>query len=160
MNDIAEPVALDVICAGLGRTGTSTLKLALETLGFGPCYHMRVVFEDPSQTKLWRKVMDGAPDWPAILAGYRAVADEPAALYWDTLARLCPDAKIILNTRPAEDWYDSVLATIHTAVENRDAAPNRDAKALLEMVNELLFEGLFGGDFRDREKALNTFGGA
>src|SRR5689334_16327222 len=38
-------MTLKVIGAGFGRTGTMSLKLALEQLGFGPCYHMIEVFK-------------------------------------------------------------------------------------------------------------------
>jgi hypothetical protein len=150
-------VQLDVICAGMGRTGTLSLRLALETLGFGPCYHMRVLRENPSHTDLWRRVMQGDADWPAILSGYRAVADEPAALYWRELAELCPDAKVVLNTRAAEDWYASFLETIHVAVQNRHRVEDSPSANLLSLVNDLIFEGLFAGNFLDRDKALDFF---
>lgn len=41
---------LQVIGAGLPRTGTTSLKAALETLGFDPCHHMRAGF-DPLLTQ-------------------------------------------------------------------------------------------------------------
>jgi hypothetical protein len=43
-----------VIGAGFGRTGTMSLKVALETLGFGPCYHMIEVFEHPEHVGFWQ----------------------------------------------------------------------------------------------------------
>ena len=42
-------MTLKVIGAGFGRTGTNSLKLALEQLGFGPCHHMFEVIEDEEQ---------------------------------------------------------------------------------------------------------------
>lgn len=157
MSTQVEGVQLDVICAGLGRTGTSSLKAALETLGFGPCYHMRVLRERPSHAALWRQVMEGNADWPALLSGYRAVADEPAALYWRTLAEMCPNAKVILNTRAAEDWYASFSQTIHVAVQNRHLVEDVPSANLLSLDNDMIFEGLFGGEFLDQKKAIGVF---
>ncbi len=47
-------MALKVIGAGLGRTGTVSLKVALEQLGFGRCYHMLEMLGQPGQMDLWR----------------------------------------------------------------------------------------------------------
>ena len=40
-------MALKVVGAGFGRTGTLSLKTALERIGFGPCYHMMRSFFAP-----------------------------------------------------------------------------------------------------------------
>jgi len=147
---------LDVICAGLGRTGTSSLKLALETIGYGPCYHMQTVHQHPEHAALWRRAMQGEPDWPAIFGDCRAVADEPAAMFWKTLADTWPNSRVIMNTRPAGDWYDSVLGTVYAAIQRR----HNDTDAgfeVLSLANDLVFDGLFEGDFLDREKAIRIF---
>lgn len=106
-------MALEIIGAGLGRTGTLSLKHALEQLGFGPCYHMQEVFADAARAvPQWTAVARGAPDWEAIFEGYQATVDYPACTYWRELAALYPQAKIILSTRDADSWFDSASETI------------------------------------------------
>jgi hypothetical protein len=75
-------MALEVIGAGMGRTGTHSLKLALERLGFGPCHHMSEVVTHEEQSRMWRAVARGdSPGWDALYAGYRSAVDGPPALY-------------------------------------------------------------------------------
>ncbi len=69
-------MGLAVIGAGFGRTGTESMKLALETLGLGPCHHMKEVLANPSQIALWRAAARGeGVDWDAAFAGYRSAVD-------------------------------------------------------------------------------------
>lgn len=104
---------LCVIGAGFGRTGTESMKLALEMLGLGPCHHMKEVLADPEQIALWRKAARGEPpDWEAAFAGYNAAVDWPAAFFWRELADYYPDAKILLTVRGAESWHASMEKTI------------------------------------------------
>ncbi|MCB2098759.1 MAG: hypothetical protein KDE05_14095, partial [Parvularculaceae bacterium] len=105
-------MTLSVIGAGLGRTGTASLKVALETLGLGKCHHMSEVFGSPEQTDLWVKAAHGAPDWPTIFKGYGSAVDFPTAAFWRELADYYPDAKIILSLRDPEKWYESTQETI------------------------------------------------
>lgn len=108
-------MALQVIGAGLGRTGTASLKLALEQLGFDPCYHMFEVIEHEPAIAQWSAVAAGAPDWETIFNGhkaYKAGVDFPVAAYWKALAEVYPDAKIILTVRDAESWFASTQETI------------------------------------------------
>jgi hypothetical protein len=109
---------LEVIGAGLSRTGTLSLKLALEQLGFGPCFHM-VEFVKPEyepRRRLWEAVRDGeAPDWEAIFAGYSSAVDMPACLYYRKLAFGYPQAKVILTVRDPISWYRSSIATVWAA---------------------------------------------
>ena len=119
-------MALEVIGAGLGRTGTLSLKLALEELGFGPCYHMIEIFADPAKRlPQWNAVVDGSPDWDAIFAGYRSSTDYPVCTYWKELAEYYPDAKVVLSTREPEKWVASVHQTIMSpqGVEMQRASP-------------------------------------
>jgi hypothetical protein len=105
-------MTLQVIGAGLGRTGTMSLKLALERLGFGPCYHMAELIMNPDRTPLWIAAADGKPDWEAVFAGYSSTTDYPACLYWRELAAAYPEAKLILTKRDKEKWFESTQATI------------------------------------------------
>jgi hypothetical protein len=104
---------LKVIGAGLGRTGTLSLKFALEYLGFGPCHHMAEVWANfPDQFPKWMAVVNGRPDWNAVFDGYASAVDYPACTWWRELAALNPDAKIILSVRDPESWFRSVSTTI------------------------------------------------
>jgi hypothetical protein len=105
-------MTLQVIGAGLGRTGTMSLKLALERLGLGPCYHMAELMMNPERTPLWIAAADGKPDWEAVFAGYSSTTDYPACLYWPELAAAYPNAKLILTKRDKEKWFESTQATI------------------------------------------------
>lgn len=104
---------LSVIGAGFGRTGTLSLKLALEQLGFGPCYHMTEVFKNPKAPGYWEAAADRLPlDWKEVFAGYRATVDWPSATFWRELSQAFPTAKLILTVRDSEAWFASTQATI------------------------------------------------
>jgi hypothetical protein len=105
-------MTLQVIGVGLGRTGTLSLKLALERLGLGPCYHMAELMMNPERTPLWIAAADGKPDWDAVFAGYSSTTDYPACLYWRELAAKYPEAKLILTKRDKDKWFESTQATI------------------------------------------------
>jgi len=107
-------MALSVIGAGLGRTGTMSLKLALEQLGFGPCYHMVEVLKEPAvRSRAWEDAADGKPvDWNEVFAGFNSCVDWPGATFYRQLADTNPEAKIILTTRDPEEWFASTQATI------------------------------------------------
>ena len=119
-------MGLQVIGAGLGRTGTHALKLALEMLGFAPCYHMVDVLAHPeaaSRIGVWNAITAGeTPDWPAVFEGYSATVDWPACNYYRELLQIWPDARVILTVRTdAERWFESARATI--LVDRRTAPP-------------------------------------
>lgn len=143
-------MGLSVIGAGFGRTGTESMKLALETLGLGPCHHMKEVLADPSQMALWRGLARGeVPDWDAAFAGYASAVDWPAAYFWRQLSATYPDAKILLTVRSAESWYESMSNTILKVLES-----STDPDSLgLRMVGE----GVFGGRLGDRAHAIAVY---
>src|SRR5205823_1279734 len=105
---------LRVIGAGLGRTGTHSLKLALEQLLDGPCYHMLEVFQHPEHIPLWHAAAKGTmPDWDELFADYVAVVDWPAASFWREISEANPDGVVLLSTRnSADDWWTSADNTI------------------------------------------------
>lgn len=106
-------MALDIIGAGFGRTGTSSMKMALEMLGFGPCYHMiECLPRGPAHYRLWEDAVAGHPDWESIFDGYRSAVDFPAATSYAALADYYPDAKVILTVRDPESWFRSTQDTI------------------------------------------------
>ncbi|HEV7386394.1 MAG TPA: sulfotransferase, partial [Phenylobacterium sp.] len=105
-------MTLRVIGAGFGRTGTMSLKTALDALGVGPCYHMVEVFKNPAAPGWWIEAAQDPKkaDWTKIFAGYNATVDWPNASYYQELADAYPDAKVILTERDADDWFDSTQA--------------------------------------------------
>jgi len=104
---------VEVIGAGFGRTGTASLKRALELLGFGPCHHMSEVLKRPATAAGWTAALRGDGGVLAdLLAGYRATLDFPSCLLWRELAERYPRAKVVLTVRDAEQWYRSARATI------------------------------------------------
>ena len=105
-------MALEIIGAGLGRTGTASLKIAIERLGLGPCYHMSEVLARPEHVELWTDVGRGQPDFARLFADFSATVDFPACIYWRELMQLYPDAKVILSTRDPEKWFQSTQETI------------------------------------------------
>src|SRR4029079_19611323 len=102
-----------VIGAGLGRTGTMSLKVALEQLGLGPCFHMIEVWAHlPGSLKLWEAARSGEADWETIFAGYNSTVDYPGCTFWRELVAEYPDAKVILSTRNPDSSFESVSTTI------------------------------------------------
>lgn len=106
-------MSLSVIGAGFGRTGTMSLKVALEQLGFGPCYHMvECLPKGPDHYRLWEDAVAGKPDWDAIFAGFNSTVDFPACGSYAALADHYPDAKVVLSIREPEKWFESTQQTI------------------------------------------------
>jgi hypothetical protein len=104
---------MKVIGAGLPRTATTTQMMALEQLGFGPCYHMRDLLADlESGLPLWERVADGAPDWDRIFGDANSTVDWPSARYYRQLMDYYPDVKVILSIRDGEAWARSMRETV------------------------------------------------
>ncbi len=120
-------MALKIIGAGMGRTGTVSLKIALEQLGFGRCYHMLELLAHEDHMALWAAVADGRPDWDAIFAGYDATVDYPGCACWRELAAFYPAAKVVLTVRDPDQWFDSTQATIFSADTKETLADPRFA---------------------------------
>ncbi len=116
-------MALKVIGTGLGRTGTMSLKLALEQLGQGPCHHMVEVFMHPESVPLWVEAGRGHPDWDRIFNGYSSVVDHPGCRFWRELMAVYPDAKLIHTVRDPNKWFDSTQATIFAPGGGTDNPP-------------------------------------
>ena len=110
---------LAVVGAGVGRTGTHSLKLALEQLLDTPCHHMVEIFGEPSQVPAWTDAIDGRPvDWSAMLTRYGALVDWPGASFWPELSAANPDALVLLSVRDPESWYRSASNTIFLAFDH------------------------------------------
>lgn len=131
-------MALEVVGAGIGRTGTLSLRLALEQLGFGPCHHMiEVLANMPTQLPLWQEAVAGRPDWEAIYQGYHSAVDWPTARFYRELHAAYPDAKFVLGYRSPKSWAESFSNTIYMAISDIGKAPP-DQHDWLQMITELL----------------------
>lgn len=137
-------MALEIIGAGFGRTGTYSLKTAIEQLGFGPCHHMSEVIGEPTQIKLWSDVAEGRADYYRIFSGFKAAVDFPVAAYWQEVRDANSDCKVILSHRDAEDWYSSFSQTILPLILDREAWPT-DAKPWFEMMENVIIGKALGG---------------
>jgi len=155
-----------VIGVGVGRTGTLSLKAALERLGLGPCFHGRHVLDHPDRLPLWQAAAAGRPvDWAAVFDGYASTVDWPGAAHWRQLVTAFPEAKIILTVREAQGWYDSVDATIYRmfgpgpadarVTEARSVVPGLDV--FTEFHRRTIWDGFFGGRFADRAHAIRVY---
>lgn len=159
---------LKVIGAGFGRTGTTSVKAALETLGFGPCFHMSELSVRPARVDGWLRRVTGEPvRWAALFDGYAATVDWPAAAFWRELSETYPDAKVLLTVRDPRRWYDSMAATLFR-MRYADAASMPPAmrrlfesrpgvEDQLRMVEKLIWQDTFGGRFADRDHAIRVF---
>ena len=131
-------MGLRLVGAGLGRTGTHSLKLALERLLDAPCYHMVEVFGRPDDIPVWHAAVQGRmPDWSTFLADYGAAVDWPVAAFWRELAAAFPDAVVLLSVRDADAWWKSANATIFE-ITRREAPPDPTAAAQLAMATDML----------------------
>ena len=103
-----------IVGAGLGRTGTHSLKLAIEQLVGEPCYHMIEVFGHPDHIPVWQAAVDGTmPDWGELFTGFGATVDWPGAAFWREITAAFPDAIVLLSVRSdADTWYTSASNTI------------------------------------------------
>lgn len=141
-------MALEVIGAGVGRTGTHSLKVALERLLGGPCHHMVEVLADPAQIPHWTDGIEGRPvDWGKLMEGYVAQVDWPGASFWPELLEANPDALVLLSLRDPESWYKSASVTIFSGLERPDA----EMEGWMASVKKLL-----GDRFSDRVSDKST----
>lgn len=149
-------MAIQIIGAGVGRTGTYSLRLAINQLGLGPCHHMEEVLHNmPVQVPLWSDALDGSPDWEAIYNGYQSAVDWPTAAFFRELIKAYPSAKFILTHRSPESWVESFTGTIYKLIAERDQAPP-EMKEWLEMVNIIVGKTGFPGGL-EREDLIKAF---
>jgi hypothetical protein len=149
-------MAIQVIGAGVGRTGTYSLKLAINQLGLGPCHHMEAVLHNmPTQVPLWSAALNGEPDWNAIYDGFESAVDWPTAAFFRDLLKAFPSAKFILTERDPDNWADSFGATIYKLLAGRDEGPP-EMKAWLDMANDTIDKTGFPAGL-DRDQLAQAF---
>ena len=151
-------MALQIVGAALGRTGTNSLKLALEQLGFEPCHHMYEVRDHPEQLPYWQAAARGElPDWDQVFADYKSCVDWPSARYWREISAHYPDAKVLLTLRDAESWFASVHATIYPSIVSWPTREPGHFRDMLEMAQETIVKQTFDGRLDDRDHALAVY---
>lgn len=152
---------LKVIGFGYPRTGTMSLKHALEMLGLGPCYHMIEVFRRPADAKFWidawQKHSAGATadaiDWKSGFSGFQSTTDCPASGFWKRLVEQYPNAKYILTERDPESWYRSFSNTVFQAMSHPEHSTD-EHREVQAMAKTLILDGLFEGRFEDKDFAI------
>ena len=143
-------MTLKVVGAGLGRTGTHSLMVALEKLLDAPCYHMFVAAQNPGHTKIWHDAALGKmPDWIEFFDGYEAAVDWPVCAFWPEISAAFPDALILLSYRDADAWWKSASSTIFSNFGGRTT----ERQAMLDQ----LFESRFTSKINDRDAAIAAF---
>ncbi len=152
-------MTLKVIGPGFGRTGTKSLKEALEILGFGPCHHMYEVVDNQDQIPKWVGLANGKPlDWNEVFNGYNSQIDWPGAHYWRSTISAFPNAKVVMSVRPAELWWKSFDKTIGKLME---VYPTLDIppfmSEILDMNVRIIGQGTFSGKWRDKDTAIEAF---
>ena len=146
-------MSLEVIGAGLGRTGTLTLKLALEQLGLAPCHHMLEVVAHPEQAAFWCRAAGGEEvDWEDVFRSYRSAVDWPSAYFYHELAARYPEAKIILTVREPERWYASMSETILKVLNVVADTPSQEAR----FIDLIIAQNTFGRDL-SKSNAIEAF---
>ena len=160
---------IKIIGAGFGRTGTLSLKVALERLGYTRCYHMHDLPANPEHITYWETAARGEPvNWPSLFHGYQAILDFPGCYFYRQLLDQYPHAKVILTTRDPEEWYASALKTIYKPKPSlaliltivRKIPFSRRVRRLPRVMlamDRIVFKGLFDGRFTDKQHALEVY---
>ena len=162
-------MSLQVIGSGVGRTGTHSLKLALEQLGFAKCYHMEELFRHPEELIYFKKAERGETvDWDKLFVGYKSAVDYPVARYYKQLIAAYPQAKIIHTVRDPESWYNSAMETIFWAIK---PSPGRILKMMIRMpfsstvrkrfpvlkYDGQMVDNIFGKDLKNKQEVIKRY---
>jgi hypothetical protein len=154
-------MALEVIGAGAGRTGTQSLKVALERLLDGPCYDMWDLMKNPHHVPVWERALTGEDvDWDLVFADHRATVDWTAASFYGELARTYPDAIVVLSVRDPDDWWRSVNRTVFEALRTEppdDDTPIAQALAPARRFTLKMLSQRFTADWSREDAAKEAF---
>jgi hypothetical protein len=151
-------VAIKVIGAGFGRTGTLSLKMALEKLGFDKCYHMMEVQLNPEHVQVWRDLAKGIqPDWHKLFEGYQASVDWPSCNFWREQMQAFPEAKVLLSHRDPDKWYASVMNTIWLASQANAKRDDPAAKAGSGLAYEVIWDAIFDRRMDDKAHVIERY---
>ena len=165
---------MKVIGAGFGRTGTTSLKVALGELGFCPSYSLTEVFAHPEHVEFWVGASEASSagegvDWEGFFEGYEVAVDWPACAFYEELMEAFPEAPVILTVRDPEPWYESLRSTIYQLRKlTAGPLPVRAAFTLAglfapgvtdtaRLADHLIWENTFDGRFEDKTYAMEVF---
>lgn len=143
---------LSIVGAAYPRTGTMSLKLALEQLGFGPCYHMKEVVDHPEFAPYWMDAAEGRPDWATIFEGYKSTVDAPGCYFWREIWQANPEAKVIVTERDPEKWFESANTTVFSPIWKETTA-----KMPLGPFFKTLTFDQYGERFTDRDYMIGRY---
>jgi len=148
------PVGLRVVGAGLGRTGTHSLKVGLETLLGGTCYHMLELFPRPEHVPLWHAaILGNEPDWDSMLGDFTAAVDWPAAAVWKELHEAFPESVVVLSVRSSgEAWWNSFSQTILQLLER---GPDPEMTEWFAMAQDMITR--FTPDYADKDACIAAY---
>jgi hypothetical protein len=152
-------MSLHIIGPGFGRTGTRSLKSALEMLGFDPCHHMQTLFADPVQLAFWKTLAARGPvDWHEVFAGFRSQIDWPGAHVWRELLQAFPEARVVFSTRPAEAWWDSYARTVGRLRRLYPTMPvPANVAETLDAMRQVMIRRGIDPEMRERDAAIGAF---
>ena len=163
-------MSLKVIGTGLGRTGTKSLKFALDQLYEGQCFHMMELLQHPKRVNLLKKGQrKGQIDWDAFFEGYTATVDYPTALFYEDLLKKYPNAKFIHTLRDSESWYASVRETIYRGKPKNAkdifrmiynmirSADFRRVAPVFQYSDQLIWNGQFQSKFEEKAVAIKIY---
>jgi hypothetical protein len=155
-------MTVELIGAGFGRTGTLSLKAALESIGYDPCHHMMEVFENPGSENAWydacvAKQNGRDYDWAKLVDGYRAFVDWPGCYFWQEFADTYPDAPVLLSVRDPEKWYQSAYETIYQVIQHAHSLDDPEIRQRMKAADSIVFQATFEDRFEDRAFAMGVF---
>lgn len=163
-------MSIKIIGAGFPRTGTTTLKKALELLGYDKTYHFKDLIADPKKLKHWKELeAKGTTNFDQLFDGFQATVDFPGYPYYKILMHKYPDAKMILTTRDVDKWYESTLKTVWKAGPQTILAKIvllskmifnetlRDTFLCIKFMRKTYLNKQFNGDFASSDHAKKVF---
>lgn len=151
---------MQVIGAGFGRTGTTSLQSALEQILGSPCYHMTAIIKNPDHLRAWHSFATGATarmDWATLMKGYAACVDFPACLFYRQLMETFPEAQVILTVRDSESWWRSfsmLLRTVNSARWLRFFGLR--LRMLIEFADRIIVQEAFSGSL-EKERCIAAY---
>ena len=163
-------MSIKVLGAGFGRTGTTSLRSALEELGFGPCYHVYQLFKDPSEIEFWENLYQGKEvDFDSFFTNYQAVFGFPGYYFYRQLMENFPKSVVILSYTDPDKWYEDAANTIFSAEhfkrEKEDAKIVRQNNPFIadcldriyDLEQSAILNGYFQGRFKDKKYTIIRF---
>lgn len=150
-------MSLQVIGIGMHRTGSLSVKVALERLGFGPAYHGFEWLGRPDHVRHWQAAIDkeGNVDWRRIFGEYRAALDWPMVYFWDKVIAAYPDAKVLLTERDPESWFDSHAGLLQAVERGRETHSQPEPE--IERITFQLLGSRFSDRLLDKDHCIEVF---